>query len=159
MVSRRRDVIATLLSAIPLAGRPATIPIRKVELVRVEGRRETLAGVDRQHQVQPNHVYDDLRPKPYKDNPNPTRSTSNASALYLRIAGDEPGLYGLYGPIDTEAAIVVAQQLRPFLTGKDALAGETLWDQLYRLNRHSTRGHFMMAISAVDNALWDLRGR
>ena len=49
--------------------------------------------------------------------------------------------------------------MRTFLTGKDALAGETLWDQLYRLNRHARAGHFMMAISAVDNALWDLRGR
>jgi len=43
--------------------------------------------------------------------------------------------------------------------GKDPLAGETLWDQMYRLNRHARHGHFMMAISAVDNALWDLRGR
>jgi L-alanine-DL-glutamate epimerase-like enolase superfamily enzyme len=30
---------------------------------------------------------------------------------------------------------------------------------MYRLNRHSRRGIFMMAISAVDNALWDVRGR
>ena len=43
--------------------------------------------------------------------------------------------------------------------GKDALAQEKLWDQLYRSNRHSRRGHFLMAISAVDNTLWDLRGR
>ena len=51
------------------------------------------------------------------------------------------------------------QQLRPFLMGKDALAVETLWDQMHRSNRHSRRGIFMMGISAVDNALWDLRGR
>ena len=45
------------------------------------------------------------------------------------------------------------------LIGQDALAIEKLWDQMFRLNRHSRRGHYMMAISAVDNALWDLRGR
>jgi L-rhamnonate dehydratase len=30
---------------------------------------------------------------------------------------------------------------------------------MYRSNRHSRRGTFMMAISAIDNAIWDLRGR
>ena len=66
---------------------------------------------------------------------------------------------GFYGPIDKEVAIVVHEQLRPFLTGKDALAQEKLWDELYRSNRHARRGHYLMAISAVDNTLWDLRGR
>src|SRR6185437_12540928 len=49
--------------------------------------------------------------------------------------------------------------MRPFLMGKDALAGEALWDQMYRSNRHSRDGFFMMAISAVDNTLWDIRGK
>jgi L-alanine-DL-glutamate epimerase-like enolase superfamily enzyme len=53
----------------------------------------------------------------------------------------------------------VQEQLRPFLIGKDALAQEKLWDQMYRSNRHARRGHYLMAISAVDNTLWDLRGR
>ncbi|MBL8213269.1 MAG: mandelate racemase [Bryobacterales bacterium] len=154
---RRRDAL-TLLAAVPLFGKPAKALIRGVEILRVQGRREATPGVDAQYQVQPNHVYAELRPKVYRDNPNPQKTTVNASALYLRITTDA-GMEGLYGPIDTEAAIVVAQQLRPFLLGKDALAGETLWDQLYRLNRHSSRGHFMMGISAVDNTLWDLRGR
>jgi L-alanine-DL-glutamate epimerase-like enolase superfamily enzyme len=30
---------------------------------------------------------------------------------------------------------------------------------MYRSNRHSRASHYMMAISYVDNALWDLRGR
>ena len=54
---------------------------------------------------------------------------------------------------------MVQQELRPFLLGKDALAGEALWDEMYRSNRHSRDGFFMMAISAVDNTLWDVRGR
>ena len=54
---------------------------------------------------------------------------------------------------------MVDEQLRPFLMGKDALAQEKLWDQMYRSNRHARRGLFLMAISAVDNTLWDLRGR
>lgn len=142
----------------PLLGRPAKLIIKELEFVRLQGRYETVNGVDRQHQVQANHVYEELRPKPYRDSANPTKAQANVSALYLKIKSDS-GAEGVYGPIDKEAAIVVDQQLARFLSGKDALAGETLWDQLYRSNRHSTRGHFMMAISAVDNALWDLRGR
>jgi L-alanine-DL-glutamate epimerase-like enolase superfamily enzyme len=71
-------------------------------------------------------------------------------------AGD---IEGWYGPIDREAAIVVQQQISRFLIGKDAMAGEALWDEMHRLNRHSRAGTFLMAISAVDNVLWDVRGR
>jgi L-alanine-DL-glutamate epimerase-like enolase superfamily enzyme len=127
-------------------------------MIRVAGKREALAGADSQHQVQPIHIYDELRPKPYKENPSPEKRVVNTNALYLSIKTQD-GLEGLYGPIDREAAIVVLSQLKPFLMGKDALAGETLWDQMYRFNRHARSSHMMMAISAVDNALWDLRGR
>lgn len=154
---RRRTLLGWLIAA-PLRGRPARLRIEDVEIWRFQGRREALIGVDRQHQVQPNHIYEELRPKPYRDSPSPTRGMVDVSALYVKLKTDA-GLEGLYGPVDKEAAIVVDQQLRGFLKGRDALAGETLWDQLYRLNRHSSRGHFMMAISAIDNALWDLRGR
>ncbi len=132
--------------------------ISAVELWRVEGHRETLSGVNRQYQAQPLHIYDEHRPKPYRDPPNAEKTTVATSAIYLKIKADA-GLEGIYGPIDKEAAIVVEQQLRGFLIGKDPLAGETLWDQMYRSNRHARHGLFMMGISAVDNALWDLRGR
>jgi len=154
---QRRQALQ-LLGAVPLLGRPAKAIIRDVSIWRLEGQRESVAGVDRQHQVQPNHVYEELRPKPYRDAENAVSKKAPVSALYLRIVC-EGGVEGVYGPVDREAAIVIDQQLRGFLIGKDALAGETLWDQLYRMNRHATRGHFMMAISAVDNTLWDLRGR
>ena len=134
------------------------LKITAVELIRVDGHRDAAVGINNQQQVQPQHIYDDLRPRPYKDAPNPTTAARAISAIYLRIKTDQ-GIDGLYGPIDKEAAIVVDQQLKSFLKDKDPLAGETLWDQLYRLNRHGRTGHFMMAISAVDNALWDLRGR
>ena len=132
--------------------------ISAVELWRVEGHRESLSGANRQYQAQPLHIYDEHRPKPYRDPPKAEKTTVPTSAIYLKIKTDA-GLEGTYGPIDKEAAIVVEQQLRGFLIGKDPLAGETLWDQMYRSNRHARHGLFMMGISAVDNALWDLRGR
>ena len=61
--------------------------------------------------------------------------------------------------MDAEAAVVVDRQLKNFLIGQNPLDVEMIWDKMFRINRHSRAGHFMMAISAVDNALWDLRGK
>lgn len=156
MTLTRRGFLATV-PAIPALAETKPLKITAIEIWDLKGRRESQRGVNSQYQANPLHIYDELRPKPYRDSPTPTAATTTARATYLKIRTDAAD--GLYGPIDKEAAIVVDQQLRPFLMGKDALAQEKLWDQMYRSNRHSRRGHFLMAISAVDNALWDLRGR
>lgn len=80
------------------------------------------------------------------------------TATYIEIGTDE-GLTGLFGPLFEETAFIVLKKLRPWLLGQDPLAGEKLWDILYRQDRHAHKGYEMMAISAVDNALWDLRGK
>ena len=133
------------------------LKIEAVELIELHGRYTDEAGVNRQPQVNPLDIYDDLRHAPYADKPSGSKDVLT-TAIYLRIrtAG---GIDGLYGPIEKSAAVVVNDELRPFLIGKDALAGEKLWDQMYRSNRHSRDGFFMMAISAVDNTLWDIRGK
>jgi len=134
------------------------LKITAVEIWQCRGHRQTTRGVDQQYQVNPLFVYDELRPAPYKDSASPTTNNAPVTALYLKIKTDA-GVEGFYGPVDKEVALVVDEQLRPFLMGKDALAQEKLWDQLYRSNRHARRGYYLMAISAVDNTLWDLRGR
>jgi hypothetical protein len=40
------------------------LKIAAVEVARLEGHRETMAGVDRQFQANPLHIYDELRPAP-----------------------------------------------------------------------------------------------
>jgi L-rhamnonate dehydratase len=164
---RRRHFFASLAAAgAPLPAIPALrqvsgqgrLRIADVQVFRVQGPRETVADVHRQHQAQPLHIYEEHRPKPYREPAEGRRTTVTASAYYLKISTNE-GLEGLYGPLGREAVLVVDQQLKNFLRGKDALAGELLWDQMHRSNRHSRRGHYVMAISAVDNTLWDLRGR
>jgi L-rhamnonate dehydratase len=154
--ARRTNLFATTFAPKPdYAAGP--LKIEAVELVELRGRYTDEAGVNRQQQVNPLDIYDDLRPAPYADKPSGTREVLT-TAIYLRIrtAG---GPEGLYGPVEKDAALVVNEDLRPFLIGKDALAGEALWDQMYRSNRHSRDGFFMMAISAVDNTLWDIRGK
>src|SRR5438046_2712275 len=146
----RRHFIAALPIATALAQAPL-LKITAVEIWELRGHREAARGVDQQHQVNPLDIYEELRQKPYRDAPSPTTANVPTTALYRKIVTDA-GLEALYGPIDKEVAIVVHEQLRPFLIGKDGLAQETLWDQMYRSNRHARRGHFLMAISAVDNA-------
>jgi L-rhamnonate dehydratase len=154
----RRELLAGLLVMPALAQRPnGKLKIAAVELLELAGHRETESGINAQHQVNPLDVYEELRPPVYRDQ-TPVKKTVAMHEIYLRIRTDG-GLDGLYGPIDREAAFVVHDQLRPFLMGKDPLAGEAIWDQMYRSNRHSRDGIFLMAISAVDNTLWDLRGR
>ena len=139
----------------PESGKP--LKIAAVELLELTGHHQVETGVNHQYQVNPLDVYDELRRPVYRDT-TPGAKTVPITEIYLRIrtAG---GQEGLYGPIDREPALIVYEDLRPFLIGKDALAGEALWDEMYRSNRHSRDGIFMMAISAVDNTLWDLRGR
>jgi len=155
---RRRDWLATAMgSAAAFAQGPAQ-KIAAVEFWRFDGSREYDPAAHKQGQVNPSHIYDEIRPKPYREPAPGAKQRSKLSAVYMKIRTDA-GLEGIYGPIDAEASAVVERQLRPFLIGKNALAVEALWDQMHRINRHSRAGHYMMAISAVDNALWDLRGR
>ncbi len=135
----------------------APLKIDAVEVLELHGHYTAESGVDHQPQVNPMDVYDELRPAPYTDKPGGARDVQY-EAHYLRIRTGA-GLEGLYGPIEREPATIVIEDLKQFLIGKDALAGEVLWDEMYRSNRHSRAGYFLMAVSAVDNALWDLRGK
>ncbi len=80
------------------------------------------------------------------------------SATYVEIATDD-GPTGIFGPIFPEQVPLIRARLAPYLIGQDPLAGERLWDVLYRQDRHARKGYQMLAISAVDCALWDLRGK
>jgi L-rhamnonate dehydratase len=79
-------------------------------------------------------------------------------AGYVEIQADA-GIAGLFGPIETWQASLIKQQLGPFLIGRDPLATELLQDQMTRLHRHGRSGMFMTCISALDCALWDLKGK
>ena len=98
----------------------------------------------------------------YPDHTSPTAGAGDAPsalrAIYIEIVTDED-VGGLYGPIDERQAFLIAHDLRPMLVGLDALATAAIHDRMLRLHRHGRTGLFVTAVSAVDNALWDLRGR
>jgi D-galactarolactone cycloisomerase len=63
-----------------------------------------------------------------------------------------------FGPPALTAPIVA--WFAPLLEGEDALAGEAIWQRLYNaLRDHGQRGLAIEALSAVDIALWDIRGQ
>jgi len=80
------------------------------------------------------------------------------SALYAEIQTDA-GISGIFGPIQEFQAFHACQSLRPYLIGRDPLATELLHDQMIRMDRHGRSGFFMTAVSVVNNALWDLKGK
>jgi L-rhamnonate dehydratase len=133
--------------------------ISEIDLIKVSGTHEVVPGLNRQFQVNPLHVYESRRPKPYKDVPESTKPERRPLSHYYVRVRTKGGAEGMYGAIDPEALPPLLDSLRPLLKGEHALAIERVWDTMYRSNRHSRASHFMMAISAIDNALWDLRGR
>jgi L-alanine-DL-glutamate epimerase-like enolase superfamily enzyme len=85
-------------------------------------------------------------------------SESDYSAIYLTI-GTDTGHEGIYGPIDADAALVADRLLKKHVLGKPAPAHEAIWNSMFEADRHSRGSHYFMGISAIDNALWDLKGR
>ena len=73
----------------------------------------------------------------------------------------ESGIVGwgeAFGPARISAAVV--QHLAPLLVGRDALAGDAHWETLYNaLRDHGQKGGAIEGLSAIDIALWDIRGR
>ncbi len=79
-------------------------------------------------------------------------------AIYVQIDTDS-GAFGIGGPVTDDVAYFIDRQLKPILIGEDPLAIERLWDKMYRYLVHGRKGPPMLAISAIDCTLWDLKGR
>ena len=80
--------------------------------------------------------------------------------VYFRVLTDE-GLYGLAEAYPVRGVIdVVARQLEEFLIGQAPLAIEPLYNYLLeRTPGQSTGGTTLAAISAIEVALWDIKGK
>ena len=79
--------------------------------------------------------------------------------IFVQIETDE-GISGIGGPIAPAApAFYIDTQLKPLLIGQDPIATELLWNQMYRNAIHGRKGDNMHAISYIDVALWDIKGK
>lgn len=78
-------------------------------------------------------------------------------STFLEIETDE-GVVGRAGPLPPSVAYSILSDFRALLLGEDPCATELLWDTMYRSAVHGRKGGQMQAISAIDCALWDLKG-
>ncbi len=73
----------------------------------------------------------------------------------------EDGTFGLgMTSHGSPVAAIINEHLAPLLVGEEALATEKLWDMMVRMTKpYGSAGLAAYAISAVDLALWDLKGK
>jgi len=77
--------------------------------------------------------------------------------LYMFIDTDQ-GISGMTA-VSASWARVVHESMRQYLVGQDPIAAERIWDVIKRSNRMGHRGASVIALAAVDLALWDIRGK
>ncbi|HXG93332.1 MAG TPA: enolase C-terminal domain-like protein [Blastocatellia bacterium] len=83
---------------------------------------------------------------------------STTMVLVEATAGGVRGIGWTYA--DTATAMLIKDRLAPIVQGMDAMAISQAWIRMLRETRNLGRpGLASMAISAVDNALWDLKAR
>ncbi len=81
--------------------------------------------------------------------------------MLLKITADN-GIVGWgesFGPAFVNQ-VIIDRYFKDYLIGKDPLDTEVIWEDLYNMMRdHCQKGNAIEAISAVDIALWDIKGK
>jgi len=132
--------------------------ITKVRLFKLSGTLEHQGEFWEERLVRPVDIYPEHKAEGATWLEKVGEGQYRNTAYFVQIETDA-GVYGIGGPIPEEQAYIINRQLAPLLIGHDPLAIERLWDRMYRMQVHGRKGVAMMAISAVDCALWDLKGR
>lgn len=133
--------------------------ITAVRLFRLTGTMETEGPFWEERLVRPIDIYPAYRIRnDFEGGVQLDPTHYRIEQHFLRIETDD-GPHGIAGPLPDMVALYIAKRLRPLLLNQDPIAHELLWDQMHRFMVHGRQGDAMLAISAVDCALWDLKGR
>jgi L-rhamnonate dehydratase len=133
--------------------------ITKIRLPQLEGVMEHPGEFWEERLVRPIDIYPEHKAEGASSNtPKIAEGQYRIEAVFVEVETDE-GVTGLGGPITADQGHLIARHLAPIVVGEDPLATERIWDKLYRAEVHGRGGTTMMAISALDCALWDLKGK
>ncbi|MCK5213604.1 MAG: mandelate racemase/muconate lactonizing enzyme family protein, partial [Dehalococcoidia bacterium] len=86
----------------------------------------------------------------------------NSRQTTVVVVSTDEGIEGCgeaFGPAKTIARLIETA-FTPLMVGQDPFNTEPIWDSIYRPHRHnSQKGILCEALSAVDIALWDIKGK
>lgn len=133
--------------------------ITQIKLREVQGTLKTDGEFWEDRLVRPLDVYPEHKNDLYRAGLQATGATGYPiKAVFLEIYTDD-GIVGVSGPIAPEIAYIIDEHFRWLIIGADPIASERLWDVMYRHAIHGRKGNTMLAISAIDCGMWDIRGK
>ncbi len=88
---------------------------------------------------------------------------NNGNYVLVKVITSEPGLYGWGDATCTGSEMGVAkfleEHLKPAMLGRNPMRLEELWQTLFLLPYYRSGSVQMPAISGIDMALWDIKGK
>ncbi len=129
-----------------------------IRLRQVTGTLEHPGEFWEERLIRPIDVYPEHKAEGPQWLPKVAEGRYRVESIFVEVLTDE-GVTGLGGPIPLDQAFIIDRQFKSLVLGEDPRATERIWDKLYRAAVHGRKGPTMMALSALDCALWDLRGR
>ena len=139
--------------------------ITQVRSVKLDGELDRNEPIWEERIAMPLDVYAEFReqgPKtvmPTWMGVNSEQGKIPISCIFAEVEAED-GTIGFAGPIDEIQAFLIDRMIKPLVVGEDPRASERIWDKMYRgIESHGRKGAPMQALSAVDCAIWDLKGK
>jgi L-alanine-DL-glutamate epimerase-like enolase superfamily enzyme len=132
--------------------------ITRLRFLRVKGTRLHDGVVNVAGFAVPMSVYPDRQADDWIERVPTSGGTIPMEAIFLTIETGS-GPCGMFGPISLDLARFISERLSCLLIGEDPHSIQRIWDRMYRSNFSMLGARLMFAISAVDLALWDLKGK
>ena len=136
------------------------VKIERVRAIHVGGEWDYRGALGEATMTRPAHIYPELlaRELSLLNTKRAGGPPYSITGHFLAIDADQ-GASGICGPIAAEEVSLIRRYFAELLIGENPHAVERIWDKMYRYAIHGRKGLLMMALSKVDLALWDLKGK